>query len=506
MIRYKPKFLVCFLLLLNFQVQANNYYVSNEGNDNNTGTSLANAFLTLQQAADIVTAGDSVLVADGSYVGFDLRDKNGTASANIVFKSINNEVFILQHGPIRNDGINIENADYIVIDGLNVDGMPGNGNGIRVVLSDNCIIRNCTCDHNAERGIFTAFSDDILIEYNVCRYSVDEHGIYVSNSSDRPVIRYNWCVENNNIGIHLNGDLSEGGDGIISDAQIYGNVILDNKLAAGINMDGVENAIIYNNVIVNNHSGQGIALFQQDGAVVSSGAKIYNNTIVVPNDGRWGILLKEGANIHTEIYNNIIVNQHDWRGCIAAESTAQLKSDYNILNDKMSNDGDGTSISLADWQNSGFDNHSLLAQNPNQIFAIFEEYNFHLLVGSQAVDAGTSLVADIVTTDIEATPRPYGNAFDIGAYEFSLTDAVENISFDALKIFPNPTHGYFLLENNNQKVKIKKIDLIDLRGKWIRSFGLEESFYDLQRVPAGIFLLRIILENDKLVFRKIIVI
>ena len=47
----------------------------------------------------------------------------------------------------------------------------------------------------------------------------------------------------------MNGDLSAGGDGIISDAQIYGNIIYDNNLAAGINMDGLENPIVYNNLI-----------------------------------------------------------------------------------------------------------------------------------------------------------------------------------------------------------------------------------------------------------------
>ena len=492
-------------LMLNFQVHATNYYVSNSGNDNNTGTSLANAFLTLQHAADIVTAGDSVLVASGTYVGFDLRDKNGTTSANIVFKTLTDNVIINQSGPKRDDGINIENSDYIVIDGFICDGMTGNGNGIRIVLSDNCIVRNCTCDNNAERGIFTAFTDDILIENNVCRYSVDEHGIYVSNSSDRPIVRFNWCSENNNIGIHMNGDLSEGGDGIISDAQVYGNIITDNKLAAGINMDGVENPIIYNNLIVNNHSGQGIALFQQDGAVVSSGAKIYNNTILVPDDGRWGILLKDGANINTEIYNNIIINQHAWRGCIAAESTSQLKSDYNILNDKMSNDGDGSSMSLVDWQNLGLDNHSLLADNPGNIFPLFEEYNFQLHAGSQAVDAGTSLVEDIVKIDLDGLQRPNGNAYDIGAYEFLLISTVEDISFKDLKIYPNPTHGYFLLENNIEATEIKGIDLVDLNGKLIQSFDLEQSIYDLQNIPIGMFLLRIALSSDRVVYRKMIV-
>ena len=71
-------------------------------------------------------------------------------------------------------------------------------------------------------------------------------------------------------------------------------------------MDGVENPVVYNNLIYNNHSAQGIALFQQDGAIPSQGAKVYNNTIIVPSDGRWGILVKDGSNVNTDILNNII--------------------------------------------------------------------------------------------------------------------------------------------------------------------------------------------------------
>lgn len=271
-----------------FEAFSVSYYVSNTGNNNNSGLSFTTPLLTLQYAANIVISGDTVFVQNGTYTGFDLRSKSGTAQNPIVFKAAGDNVLINQSGPIRADGINIENADYVIVDGFIVNDMIGNGNGIRVVVSSFCVVRNCFCDNNAERGIFTAFTDDIIIEHNVCTNSIDEHGIYVSNSSDRPIIRYNECYGNNNIGIHLNGDQYAGGDGIISDAMIYGNIIHDNNLAAGINMDGVENPVVFNNLIYNNHTAQGIALFQIDGAIVTSGAKIFNNTIIVPPDGRWG--------------------------------------------------------------------------------------------------------------------------------------------------------------------------------------------------------------------------
>ena len=412
-----------FYLLLIFcldgiTLNATNYFVSPTGNDNNNGLTLPNAFLTLQQAADQVVAGDTVFVADGTYpTGFDHRGPNGTASQPIVFKTLGKSANITGPGPIRSDGINIENVDYIVIDGFSVIGMPAPGNGIRLVHANNCVVRNTFCDGNFERGIFTAFTDDILIEHNTSINAIDEHGIYVSNSSDRPIIRYNECYGNNNIGIHLNGDLSAGGDGIISDAQVYGNILHDNNRAAGINMDGLENPIVYNNLIYNNHTAQGIALFQEDGAIMTRGAKIYNNTIIVPSDGRWGILVKDGANEGTEIYNNIIINQHSFRGCIAIENQSNFKSDFNIINDKMSAIGDESAVPLATWQALGFDQNSQLAADLTAIFIDPANNDFHLKSGSQAIDAGTNLVNTIVGIDVEGNIRPSGTTYDIGAYE-----------------------------------------------------------------------------------------
>ncbi|AUC75005.1 right-handed parallel beta-helix repeat-containing protein [Olleya sp. Bg11-27] len=480
--------LLLLTVLSSFGLNATNYYVSNSGSNSNTGLSLGAAFLTLQHAADLVIAGDTVFVEDGIYVGFDIRNVNGTATNPIVFIGTGNSVLINQSGPIRNDGINIENADYITIDNFIVNDMPGNGNGIRVVVSDNCIIRNCACDNNAERGIFTGFTDDILIEYNVCTNSIDEHGIYVSNSSDRPIIRFNECYGNNNTGIHMNGDLSAGGDGIISDALIYGNTIHDNNSSAGINMDGLQNPTVYNNLIYNNHFAQGIALFQQDGAIITNGAKIYNNTIIVPSDGRWGILVQNGANINTEIYNNIIINQHAWRGCIALNDTAMFTSDNNILNDKMSDNGDGSAISLAAWQALGLDTNSLLANPINSIFANPSSNDFNLLANSQAIDTGTNQVSTVVSYDINGNTRPMGIGYDIGAFEFSSTLSTnsEALISKGIVVYPNPTNGLLQTEIKN----IDNITIYDITGRYIKSIT-PESTIDLSALSPGTYLLKI---------------
>lgn len=413
----------CFLLL-SFPVLASTKYVSPGGNNSNTGDSWAQAWQTLQYAADQVAAGDSVWVADGTYAGFDLRT-TGTAADPIVFITSSSNCVIDTENPVTTDNINVENADYIEINGFRVIDSPRNG--IRLVNAHNCIVRNTYCDNNFERGIFTGFTDDILLEYNECLNSIDEHGIYVSNSSDRSIIRYNSCHHNNRGGIQINADASQGGDGISTDPQIYGNIIYENGLAGGaaINLDGVQGAFIFNNLLYENHA-TGIALFQQDGGAPSINAVIIHNTIINASNARWCILAVNGAS-GAQVFNNILINQHPWRGSIAldADAVPGFDSDFNIVVNSLSNNGDGQSMTLVEWQALGYDANSMLADPLTDIFVSPGTGDYHLINDAQAINTGSAAFAFGIAEDIEGITRPQGPAHDIGAYEAESSLAIE---------------------------------------------------------------------------------
>ncbi len=495
--------LASLILLISaaFLYPQNTYYVSVNGDDSNSGHSTNSAFATLQHAADIVTAGDSVIALPGNYAGFDLRT-GGTQSLHIVFRAADENVVINQPNTVTNDGINIEGADWIVIDGFKVINQPRAG--IRIAVSDFVTVKNNSCSSNSRWGIFTGFTNDILIENNVCSFSGAEHGIYVSNSGDRPVIRKNVCFENNACGIQLNADLSQGGDGIITDAVIEGNILYNNGYNGGsaINLDGVQESHIYNNLIYNNHS-TGIALFRIDGAEGSKNNEVYNNTISVPADGRWAVQCTDGSTGDT-LYNNILINHHSFRGSINfdQESEAGFYSDYNLLENRLSNDGGNSNMSFAEWQNLGYDAHSFLAASENDIFIDPSSGNFHLKTDAQPVDIGTDMVLPLVDRDLDEVPRPRGNGFDIGSYEFvspaGIITSNEDKEFRLSQNYPNPfnpstTIGYSIMQEAFVSLKVynilgKEVAIIVNETKLP---GEYEADFNASGLSSGVYIYRL---------------
>ncbi len=482
------------------------YFVSNVGKDSNNGLSENSAFKTLQHAADIVSKNDSVIVLEGTYTGFDLRT-SGASSQPIVFKAKDN-VTIDQHNYKTNDGINIENADWIIVDGFNVINQPRAG--IRIAVSDFVTIKNNSCSNNTYWGIFTGFTDDITIENNSCSNSQLQHGIYVSNSGDRPKVKNNICFQNNGCGIQLNADLSQGGDGIITNAVIANNILHDNGNGGGsaINLDGVQESSIYNNLLYNNHS-TGIALFMIDGAEGSKNNKVYNNTIINPSNSRWDLIAVDGSTGNT-FYNNILINHHNFRGSIAVDESSRenLVSDYNIVVDRLSTDNGDTNMKLSDWQALGYDKHSIIADPGEDIFENIGESDYELKSGSQPIDKGTSLVSAIVVDDITGILRPQGNGFDVGAYEYANITAVNDNKilpkeFYLYQNYPNPFNPSTVISYQLPVISHISLVVYDILGKKIETLindikqpGNYKVEFTASDLPSGLYFYRLIVGNS----------
>jgi parallel beta-helix repeat protein len=77
--------------------------------------------------------------------------------------------------------------------------------------------------------------------------------------------------DNHANGLHFNGDESLGGDGLIQNALVEGNVIYGNGAGggSGINMDGGTGGTIRNNLLYDNHA-SGISLYRIDASAGAS--------------------------------------------------------------------------------------------------------------------------------------------------------------------------------------------------------------------------------------------
>jgi parallel beta-helix repeat protein len=407
---------------------AGTFYVAPHGHDGNPGTS-ALPWATLQHAVDMISPGDTILVQSGTYEGCRIGISGSDQAPKTLQAASGAQVVINKPGQTNKHNSNIEVENFAatvtdwVISGFDVTNSRNYGIDVRV--TDRITVLGNHVHHSHATGIFTAFSDDLLIQNNESDHN-GEHGIYVSNSSVSPTLHGNRVHNNADAGIHMNGDMSQPAPsghtqtGLIQNATVEDNVIWENGRHGGsaINCDGVDDSIFRNNLLYNNHA-SGISLYAIDGAHGSSNNKVYNNTIVMATNSRWPINIphdQKAAPTGNDVENNIIYTPDANHGSIliASSSVMGFKSDYNVIVPRFSDNNGQANITLAQWQALGYDMHSIAA-TPAQLFIDPATQNYQLVPTSPAIDAGTTLLD--VPVDILGVTRPQGSAYDIGCYE-----------------------------------------------------------------------------------------
>ncbi len=355
------------------------------GDDSNPGTQDL-PFATIQRAADVVNPGDTVLIAPGVYAGFNVG-RSGTAGSPITFSAqpgvVVNTAAPAFNGQNHRSRINLDSVSWIILEGFEVVGtsdLRTSNEGIRLVgppgaAAGHITIRNCHVHHNGNRNIFSGHLNAVTVENCLIHHAAREHGVYLSNSGDGHIIRGNVIYSNANNGIHLNADASQGGDGVMTGVLVEGNTIYENAAGAdyidlsgnhqtspgggsGINGDGIRHCTIVSNVLYDNRA-SGISLYRIDGLLPSSHNLVANNTVVMPENGRWALNIRDASTGNTAL-NNILLNFHPSRGSIdiSADSLPGFAGDHNILHGRI-NAGGPAFLTLAQWQaQTGNDLHS----------------------------------------------------------------------------------------------------------------------------------------------------
>jgi len=399
-----------FAVALSGRAAATDYVVAPTGDDAAAGTAAA-PWKTLQTAAGKVVAGDTVTARAGTYAGFKCDGKQGTAAARIVFRSETKgaaKIDAAGTGADAQDWIQLNSCSYVTVDGFEVSGAPRSGIAILGNTDDgsdarDVVIQNNHSHHNGgpvahgrHDGIFSGFALNLTIRDNET-HDNSEHGIYVSNAADNPIIRGNLVHDVGVNCVQINADLSTGGDGLISNWLIEGNVVHGCGSAA-FNLDGAIEGALRNNLAYDCAKG-GITLFQGDGAQASHDNVIVGNTIFNPAGSRAALQVADGANDNV-VFDNILYAKAIG---LEIQTVTGLVHDDNFV---------------SSYQGGAASAHEA-APDPATLFADVAGRMFGLAAASPARDSGVASLGgkSAPAFDLEGKPRPAGAGFDRGCYE-----------------------------------------------------------------------------------------
>lgn len=388
-------------------------------------------YATLQAAANAVEPGQTVLVSAGTYTGFDIAT-SGEPDNPITFRARGANTLINNAGP-SGDGVRLNNVNHIIIEGFSIQNEATTTSRMQHCIAARDaratqpmvgnILRDNHCNDADREGLYLSQFSAGLVEGNRIANSgqtsgyAAAHGLYLANAgSKRTTIRGNTIFNNKGSeaeGIQVNGDLSVGGNGLITRLVIERNTLYGNGIN-GIGLDGVRYSTLRNNLIYGNGR-HAVRAYRGDGAYGPRALRIVNNTLLA-TAGNWAIKMTQDGGGHS-IFNNILLAATEG-GAIALENHS-FHCDYNLVTNRLSINNVSDHLSLPEWQQAtGQDLHSDVA-SPSTLFLAPAADDYRLSADSTALDAGTRLLGRIAAPVIDMTGvrRPQGKGYDIGAYE-----------------------------------------------------------------------------------------
>ncbi|MBI2438893.1 MAG: hypothetical protein HYV36_08810 [Lentisphaerae bacterium] len=422
---FSPAFFIVWLLLTAVNAQGATYYVSPAGNDANNGTSWTLAKQTIQAGINAATSGDTVLVADGTYLltnqisispGITVRSVNGAQSTTIDGGGVTRCAYLDQNAVL--DGFTLTNGDD-----------PNCGGGVLVYGGT---VANCMISGNSayRAGGGVTVEGGTVMNCTISGNAANEFGggVFINHQGGTVVnctISGNWASYWDGGGVFVNQG------GTVMNCTISGNI-------ANINGGGV---YIYQGGMVMNCTISGNSAYQGGGVFVGEGT--LPNYTISGNSANWG-----GGVF--DLRGTVVVENCTISGNLAFGSGGGVHNNdggtvrncimYYNQSDDVYNNNNAISYSCIGTNIGGTGNIT----NEPQFVAIGTGYganhvpgDYRLRPTSPCINAGINQSWMTSATDLDGLPRIVGGIVDMGAYEFSTEPGTVQFSASSYSVNEN---------------------------------------------------------------------
>jgi hypothetical protein len=467
------------------------YFVSTSGNDANPGT-LSEPWLTIQHAANTVSAGDSVLIHGGVYRERVAVQRSGASGKPIVFRSYQGQIATIDgtgiEVPPYSGLLDISGQSFIVLSGLRV--INSNEAGILADGSGDIVIERCATYNTATSGIGVWNSHDVVVADNhvelACTNGMQEcitvggtmrfevrgntvihcrkEGICPKDGSSFGRVHANVIDSTDHVGIYVDAWNKH-----THDIDVYGNIVRNTARKDGLMVASeqgglLENVRLFNNIShTNAFSGIGISACCPD--VPDHPIRnvvIVNNTVVGNGTSGWGggIGIDRNPLVYGIIIrNNICSGNLSFQIAIdSAVPGGAATVDHNLIDGFRSMEGEVRGLSFVEG-------------DPQFVNAA--AFDFHLGKASPAIDAGAFLLAPLI--DFDGNPRPSGARPDIGCHEYLQPTSFYDDPVAALNTMtlsqnsPNPFSYSTTIRYILPRAEHVRMDVCDLLGRVLLS-------------------------------------
>lgn len=403
-------------------VTGNALYVSTSGSDSNSG-SASSPLRSISAAASRAKAGDTILIAGGTYYEQVVTKAGGTASAPITFRSYNGTAVIdgsklsWTVGTNQNQGLVELHHSNVRLEGLKITNSKNTG----VILNaDNLTISGCEISYaqrhavSTETGRQTAAGKSMIKNLTLTGNDI-HHAVLRGQGNGQAVsiIAEGFVVSGNKV----HDNVTEGID--IWLGAKYGEVV-DNEVykngSPGIYVDGGTYIKIHRNRVYSNGKG-GIGISSEDARYATRHIWVTNNLAYDHTTGDACFVWDPDTGAQNVLFaHNTLVNNKKSFAFFGSGNTVEV---FNNL-------GYATETSLYDGtKNSTITQSNNHWMNSATGFVSAGSKDFRLTSSSPAINKGRTLTAPkddmgrtfAVNVDFTGAVRANG-APDLGAYEY----------------------------------------------------------------------------------------